>query len=193
MLLALRIIGFVVTVILLCCGCNTSLLDSHVSEMNTIYAIAGKTVDKLGSGNSGQFAVGAQAINPGIEVEAGVKYFATARYVGLAGQLTAGGHGTFNTELTESERSEYQAIQGAQYRTNAAKQRAIDDLLSRIGRRVISQERAALNDSGGDQGPLPEGPPSNVPPPPPAAVVPFAPTPLNVSKGPNANTLDRIQ
>lgn len=133
MVLFLKIIGIVVSIVLLCCGCNTSLLDSHVSEMNTIYSIASKTVDKLGSGNTGQFAVGAQAINPGIEVEAGVKYFASARYVGLAGQLTSSGQGQFNKDLSAEDAAELRGVLGAQYRSNAEKTAALVRFLDKQG------------------------------------------------------------
>lgn len=117
-------------------GCSTSLIDTHVKEFDTINGMSRQVVEKLGSGNQGQFAVGAQGINPGIRVGAGVEYFAEARYVGLAGQLTASAQGTFNRELTPAEVADIQATLSAQYRSNAEKDAAVLKLLDRLGAKL---------------------------------------------------------
>lgn len=118
---------------LLTTGCSTALIDSHVKEFDTINGMSRQVVEQLGSGNQGQFAVGAHGINPGIRVGAGVEYFAEARYVGLAGQLTASAQGTFNRELSPSEVADIQATLSAQYRSNAEKDAAVLKLLERLG------------------------------------------------------------
>ena len=81
----------------LCCGCN--LFNQHAQMMDTMRGAIAESSRRLGDSSVGQYAAGAQVIDPGIEIEAGLKYFASARYRGVAGQITASAQGQLDREL----------------------------------------------------------------------------------------------
>lgn len=81
----------------LCGGCN--LFNQHAQMMDTMRGAIAESSRRLGDSSVGQYAAGAQVIDPGIEIEAGLKYFASARYRGVAGQITASAQGTLDREL----------------------------------------------------------------------------------------------
>lgn len=91
-----RIIAFL-TLACLCCGCN--LFNQHAQMMDTMRGAIAESSRRLGDSSVGQYAAGAQVIDPGIEIEAGLKYFASARYRGVAGQITASAQGQLDREL----------------------------------------------------------------------------------------------
>ena len=80
-----------------CGGCN--LFNQHAQMMDTMRGAITESSRRLGDSSVGQYAAGAQVIDPGIEIEAGLKYFASARYRGVAGQITASAQGTLDREL----------------------------------------------------------------------------------------------
>jgi hypothetical protein len=50
------------------------------------------TAARLGESGTGQIQAGGHVINPGLRVTGGVEYYATASYVGLAGQARTSLH-----------------------------------------------------------------------------------------------------
>ena len=97
-------------------GCN--MFNAHIKEFDLMRGIAADAAMRLTDGSMGQMQVSGQGLNPGIEIEAAVKYNATARYVGLAGQFGVAAQGQLgraidpkdilriinDTSLTDSER-----------------------------------------------------------------------------------------
>ena len=137
---------------LLTTGCGGGLINQHGKEFDTLNSLAMRAAASLGSGNVGQYQVGAHGINPGVRLSAGVEYYAEARYVGLAGQMQAAAQGTFNRELSAEEMNALIQVSTAQYRSDEEKRAAIHAFLQSIGKRI---EAERLNLNGGDQAPLP--------------------------------------
>ncbi len=92
-----RIILSLVALATLASGCN--LFNQHAQMMDTMRGAITESSRRLGDSSVGQYAAGAQVIDPGIEIEAGLKYFASARYAGVAGQITASAQGTLDRQL----------------------------------------------------------------------------------------------
>lgn len=86
-----------ILIIAACTGCN--LFNQHAQMMDTMRGAISESSRRLGDSSVGQYAAGAQVIDPGIEIEAGLKYFASARYRGVAGQITASAQGQLDREL----------------------------------------------------------------------------------------------
>lgn len=80
-----------------CAGCN--LFNQHAQIMDTMRGAITESAQRLGDSSVGQYAAGAQVIDPGVRVSAGLEYYAEARYSGVAGQITASAQGTLNREL----------------------------------------------------------------------------------------------
>lgn len=91
------IIACLALVLLASSGCN--LFNQHAQMMDTMRGAISESSRRLGDSSVGQYAAGAQVIDPGIEIEAGLKYFASARYAGVAGQITASAQGTLDRQL----------------------------------------------------------------------------------------------
>ena len=139
MLLALRIIGLIVSIALFVVGvpgCGSGLLNSHVKQMETAYAMAARVADTLESGSMAQFAASASAINPGIRASAGVEYFVEARYVGLAGQLSSSGQGKTDAALLPEETAAVRRVLNAHYKNNAERQAAFNKVVASIAARL---------------------------------------------------------
>lgn len=92
-----KIIACLTLVLLASSGCN--LFNQHAQMMDTMRGAISESSRRLGDSSVGQYAAGAQVIDPGIEIEAGLKYFASARYAGVAGQITASAQGTLDRQL----------------------------------------------------------------------------------------------
>lgn len=86
-----------VVIIAACAGCN--LFNQHAQMMDTMRGAITESSRRLGDSSVGQYAAGAQVIDPGIVIEAGLKYFASARYAGVAGQITASAQGQLDRQL----------------------------------------------------------------------------------------------
>lgn len=106
-------------------GCS-NLFNQHAQMMDVMRGAIAESARRLGDSSVGQYAAGAQVIDPGITIEAGLKYFATARYAGVAGQITASAQGQMDRELTPEALAELSAI----YRNTALSDAA---RLARIG------------------------------------------------------------
>lgn len=91
------IIACLTLVLLASSGCN--LFNQHAQMMDTMRGAITESSRRLGDSSVGQYAAGAQVIDPGIIIEAGLKYFASARYAGVAGQITASAQGQLDREL----------------------------------------------------------------------------------------------
>lgn len=92
-----KIITCLTLVLLASSGCN--LFNQHAQMMDTMRGAISESSRRLGDSSVGQYAAGAQVIDPGIIIEAGLKYFASARYAGVAGQITASAQGTLDRQL----------------------------------------------------------------------------------------------
>lgn len=104
-----KLIGASVLVINLF-GCNSSLFNQHAQMMDVMRGAIAESARRLGDSSVGQYAAGAQVQNPGIALEAGLVYRATAKYEGVAGQITASAQGTMDRPQTELERAEFMKI-----------------------------------------------------------------------------------
>lgn len=108
-------------------GCN--LFDEHIKQMDTLRAMATDAQARLKDGSVGQMSVAGQAINPGVEVEAAIKYAASARYAGLAGQFQASAHGELGA-LTPAEAERYYKIVNDASLTDAARAQMLKDFIA---------------------------------------------------------------
>lgn len=90
-------------------GCS-NLFNQHAQLMDAMRGVMADTASRLSESGNGQIAAGGQVINPGIEVEGGMKYFAVARYAGVAGQVTASMQGGLDRSVSESTKKNAEAI-----------------------------------------------------------------------------------
>jgi hypothetical protein len=85
-------------------GC--ALLDQHARDMDIMRSMAETAANRLANGSIGQFQVGGQAINPGVDFSFTTEYHVRGAYTGLSGQFMAGGSGQLaenpNPSLTEN-------------------------------------------------------------------------------------------
>jgi len=113
----------------LICGCGSSLFSSHVKEMDLMRGMAAQAAMSLKDGAVGQYTVSGQAINPGVQVEAAIKYSASAKYIGLAGGFGAAGQG----ELGAADKDAvYSIIQNASL-SEAEWRNVLQEILKKIG------------------------------------------------------------
>lgn len=89
--------------ILFSTGCG-GLLSQHTEQFDTMRAMAATVADRLGEGAIAQAQVSGQGIEPGIKVEAGQVFYATAYYKGLAGQFMTATQGTLEKSEGGSDR-----------------------------------------------------------------------------------------
>jgi hypothetical protein len=76
-------------------GC--ALFDSHAKDFDLMRGLAADAASRIQDGSMAQMQVSGQALNPGIKVEAYIKYGATVTYEGLAGQFAVGSQGPMGT------------------------------------------------------------------------------------------------
>jgi hypothetical protein len=81
-------------------GCSA---PQHEKALDKMGAAAMDIAGRLKDGAAGQFAGGVQAIDPGIEVTVWQEYGASARYKGLAGQMTFAAHGDLGDRVMPPE------------------------------------------------------------------------------------------
>lgn len=109
MKLILKVCPFLVFIGAGVCGCS-NLFNQHAQLMDAMRGVMADTASRLSESGNGQIAAGGQVINPGIIVEGGMKYFAVARYEGVAGQVTASMAGGLDREVPPEVRAEAQKI-----------------------------------------------------------------------------------
>lgn len=80
-------------------GCG-NMFNQHAQLMDTMRGAVQEASARLASSGTGQVQAGGQVIDPGIEVSAGVRYFAEARYKGVAGQVQAAQMGELGREVS---------------------------------------------------------------------------------------------
>lgn len=114
-------------------GCG--LTDSHVKAMDTMRAMATDVAARMQDGSIGQFQVGGQAINPGIRVEAGMTYYASARYEGLSGQFMSAAQGQLGSR---GDVAEFYRIVQDKSLTDAEKRALFERLVGRIADAVTA-------------------------------------------------------
>ena len=87
--------------LLLLGGCifGCSLINAHNKEFDLMRGMATDAAMRLQDGSVGQMQVTGQGLNPGLEVEVAIKYNATARYVGLAGQFGVSAQGKMGRQI----------------------------------------------------------------------------------------------
>lgn len=91
-------------------GCNSSLFNQHVKDMEIMRGVATEIAQRLGNSAVGQSAGSLQGQDPGIEVEFGQKYFGLVHYKGVAGTLTFSAQGTLDRTLTDAQLATIEAI-----------------------------------------------------------------------------------
>jgi len=90
-------------------GCS-NLFNQHAQMMDAMRGTMRDTASRLSQSGTGQIAAGGQVIHPGIEVSGGVRYFARAEYVGVAGQVTASMQGGLDRPVPEDVQAQIGAI-----------------------------------------------------------------------------------
>ena len=122
----------------LCGGCN--LFNQHAQMMDTMRGAITESSRRLGDSSVGQYAAGAQVIDPGIEIEAGLKYFASARYRGVAGQITASAQGTLDRELPAEVMEQISIIYRNTSWSSEQKLNAVRELLAKWATEQVVEE-----------------------------------------------------
>ncbi len=95
--------------IVLSAGC-ANLFNQHSQMMDAMRGVMSDTAARLGASGTGQIQAGGHVINPGIRVTGGVEYYATATYVGLAGQVQAAMSGPLDRPVSPEVEARASAI-----------------------------------------------------------------------------------
>lgn len=90
-------------------GCS-NLFNQHAQMMDAMRGVMADTAARLGESGSGQIQAGGHVINPGIRVTGGMEYYATANYVGLAGQVQASMQGDLTRDIPPDVQEKINAI-----------------------------------------------------------------------------------
>lgn len=110
-------------------GCNSSLFNQHVKDMEIMRGVAAEIAQRLGNSSMGQAAGSLQGQNPGIMVEFGTKYFGVVRYDGVAGALTFAAAGQLDRTLTPEQLATIEAIYNDTTLTSAAKRAQLMEVI----------------------------------------------------------------
>ena len=130
-----------VVIIAACAGCN--LFNQHAQMMDTMRGAITESSRRLGDSSVGQYAAGAQVIDPGIVIEAGLKYFASARYAGVAGQITASAQGTLDRQLPPEVVAELGIIYRNTSWSSEQKLNAVRELLAKwVTDQAVKEDQA---------------------------------------------------
>lgn len=115
-------------------GC-ANLFNQHAQMMDAMRGVMNDTAARLGESGTGQIQAGGHVINPGIRVTGGVEYYATASYVGLAGQVQAAMSGRLDRPVSVDVESRASAIWRSTSLSDAEKLRLLQGLFNdRVGR-----------------------------------------------------------
>ena len=109
-------------------GCG-SLFNQHAQMMDAMRGAMSDTAARLGESGKGQIQAGGHVINPGLRVTGGVEYYATASYVGLAGQVQAAMSGGLNRPVSSEVEARATAIWRDASLSDAEKLRMTRELL----------------------------------------------------------------
>lgn len=123
------------------CGCN--LFNQHAQLMDTMRGAITEASQRLGDSSVAQYAGGGMLINPGIRVEAGLTYYASARYEGLSAQIQASAAGKMDRGLTDYERQTIDSIYHNTALSAAEKWKIIAEMLARVSARAASTQPAS--------------------------------------------------
>lgn len=113
-------------------GCNSSLFNSHIKDMEIMRGAAAEVAKRLGDSSMGQAAGSVQGLNPGIIVEFGTKYFCVARYEGVSGVLTFAAQGQLDRVLSPEQQATIEAITNDTTITAAEKRKQIMEVLGKV-------------------------------------------------------------
>ena len=105
-------------------GCSSMLPDKGFDVVN---GMASQAREGLAAG-SAQWSASFEGVNPGVTVEAGVKYFATAYYSGVAGQFSANAAGQL-TGLDAEAKAHVRDIEKSTTLNTTEKNQLIADVL----------------------------------------------------------------
>lgn len=113
---------------MLSAGCG-SLFNQHAQMMDAMRGVMSDTAARLGESGTGQIQAGGHVINPGLRVTGGVEYYASASYVGLAGQVQAAMSGGLNRPVSPEVEARASAIWRDASLSDAEKLRLTRELL----------------------------------------------------------------
>lgn len=102
-----RLIPFLSMTLLAGCA---NLFNQHTQMMDAMRGVMSDTAARLGESGTGQIQAGGHVINPGLRVTGGVEYYATASYVGLAGQVQAAMSGRLDRPVSSDVEARTSAI-----------------------------------------------------------------------------------
>ncbi|HKQ48158.1 MAG TPA: hypothetical protein VJZ71_08830 [Phycisphaerae bacterium] len=122
-------------------GCG-SLFNQHAQMMDAMRGVMSDTAARLGESGTGQIQAGGHVINPGLRVTGGVEYYATASYVGLAGQVQAAMSGGLNRAVSPEMEARASAIWRDASLSDAEKLRLIGELLKQWTAKPASADDA---------------------------------------------------
>lgn len=105
-------------------GCSSMMPDKG---FDTVRSMASQAREGLETG-SAQWSASFEGVNPGVTVEAGVKYFATAYYAGVAGQFSANAAGQL-TGLDAEAKAHVRDIEKSTTLNTTEKNQLIADVL----------------------------------------------------------------
>jgi hypothetical protein len=125
-------------------GCG-SLFNQHAQMMDAMRGVMSDTAARLGESGTGQIQAGGHVINPGLRVTGGVEYYATANYVGLAGQVQAAMSGGLDRPISPEVDARASAIWRDASLSEAEKLRLTQQLLEQL---ISDQEQPTTCEAG---------------------------------------------
>lgn len=116
-------------IIPLCCVIGCDALNQHGKMMDSMRGAMSDTAGRLSESGTGQLQAGGQVITPGIRVAGGVEYYAEARYLGVAGQVSASMAGGLDRPVPPEVQARADAIWRDTSLSDAEKLAALRELL----------------------------------------------------------------
>lgn len=151
------VLAFVLAVWILAGGGCSNLFNQHAQMMDAMRGVMADTAARLGESGSGQIQAGGHVVNPGIRVSGGMEYYATAAYVGLAGQVQASMQGDLTRAVPEAVQDEINKIWRNTSLEQAEKRAMVREILKAWIKSAENPEPATE--------PTPDLPPVDQPPP----------------------------
>lgn len=121
-------------------GCNSPLFNQHAQIADSARGAIEEVKSTIGPDGMGQFLANAHVNNPGVRAGGGVEYYGYIRYEGLDANVSAGGQGNMNRELTPDVQRRISEVTQSTTLNAREKREAIMSILSPLVDKVTGTD-----------------------------------------------------
>ncbi len=126
----------------LACGCNSPLFNQHAQELEVGRAMMTTVMERMGKDAASQFAASGQVIDPGIDASFSIEYHAKARFIGLAGQMSASAAGKMDRQLTDRDAADISAVLNDTRLSAEARNVIVGSVINRMIERHVASSQS---------------------------------------------------